>query len=319
MSEGPVVSIIICTRNRADSLRSTLEALAHLQVPADMPAELLVVDNNSSDKTAEVVKSSSLPQMTVRYLFEGQSGLSRARNAGMAASQGHIILFTDDDVRPSTNWIEGMCRPILSGKSDAVAGGVLIPQHLKRNWTGLLLRGWFATTEGDTNEIAQMLLGLNMAFSRRVLEDVPAFDPEIGSGALGFSEDSLFSFQLIEAGYKVITAFDASVEHHFDASRLQRKSLLQRAVNEGCSTAYMWHHWLHVEVSHPHLRAFARSLELRVMRFLRRRQCAVFEGSPEWELELLRKVHCYKHFAIEAKRPRNYHKRGLVKLHGVRP
>lgn len=66
----PLVSIIICTRNRAKDLRQTLEAIGKVEAPAEMPAEVLVVDNGSTDETAEVARSTKLPRMSLRYVRE---------------------------------------------------------------------------------------------------------------------------------------------------------------------------------------------------------------------------------------------------------
>jgi glycosyltransferase involved in cell wall biosynthesis len=59
-----VVSIIICTRNRADSLRETLASIGRCDVPADLPAELLVIDNGSTDHAREVAEAGGLKQGT---------------------------------------------------------------------------------------------------------------------------------------------------------------------------------------------------------------------------------------------------------------
>src|SRR5215212_6511261 len=121
------VSIIICTYNHRESLRLTLDAVGRARVPEGLGCELLVVDNASADGTAELVKSyrpaNGIP---VVHLFEPRQGQCFARNAGLAAARGRFILFTDDDVRPPAEWVEGMCAPLLAGAGHAVAGGVKI-------------------------------------------------------------------------------------------------------------------------------------------------------------------------------------------------
>ncbi len=152
-------------------------------LPADLAAEVLIVDNGSLDFTRRVVRQAKLWGRAPRYLHEPRLGLSYSRNTGMATAQGEVLLWTDDDVRPGRAWIEAMCRPILDCRADAVAGRVKLPDHLERPW----LRPWHrvclavdAPTTGDID-----MTGANMAFARRVLEKVPAFDLEIGAGALG--------------------------------------------------------------------------------------------------------------------------------------
>src|SRR5215470_19173318 len=96
------VSIIVCTYNRAASLRLTLAALDAQVTSNDLKCELIVVDNNSTDETGAVIKAfAATAHIGVRPLFVARQGLSRARNAGVAYSGGRIIAFTDDDVLPA--------------------------------------------------------------------------------------------------------------------------------------------------------------------------------------------------------------------------
>ena len=126
------VSIIICTCNRSDDLRQTLDAIGRLTIPNGYQCDLTVVDNASADGTADMIKSFTLGNMPLRYLLEPRRGKGYAYNAGIAATSGDILLFTDDDVRPPDDWLLGMCGPILSGDADAVAGGLRLAPHLHR-------------------------------------------------------------------------------------------------------------------------------------------------------------------------------------------
>jgi glycosyltransferase involved in cell wall biosynthesis len=103
------VSIIITTRNRAADLMQTLQAMKCITVPDGLKPELLVVDNGSTDETAEVVRSCQLRKLPVRYTCERHAGQARARNRGLAETTGEMVLFTDDDVRPSADWLASMC------------------------------------------------------------------------------------------------------------------------------------------------------------------------------------------------------------------
>src|SRR3954447_809353 len=90
------VSVVICTRNRAASLRSTLDALAGVALPDGWSIELVVGDNGSTDGTCEVVKNASLRGMEGRYVREEMPGKSRAYNRGISEARGRVMLFTDD-------------------------------------------------------------------------------------------------------------------------------------------------------------------------------------------------------------------------------
>ena len=313
----PEVSIIICTRNRAPHLRLTLESMARVGVPGVLPAELLVVDNASTDLTSEVVRSCRLPNMPVRYFHEPRSGKTHALNTGMAAARGDIFLFTDDDVRPPRDWIAGMCAPILSGRAHAVQGGMKIAPHLERPWMSPQHRGMLASTEAMDPRAPHTLVGGNMAFSREVLAKVPAFDPELGPGALGFGDDSLFAGQLQEAGFLTVGALDVEVEHHFEEFRLRRWSLLDNARKRGRSLSYLAHHWHHKAVPSRwalYRAAAATAFRLASLRARRWRDRHGEDGCSKEEMHLVRMASYYRQYLIERDRPRNYTERGLVKL-----
>ncbi len=309
------VSIIICTRDRADDLRQTLEAIGKVNVPGDLPAEIIVVDNGSTDHTADVVQNTKLPQMSVRRVSEPRKGKGYAYNTGMAEASGDIFLFTDDDVRPPVDWITGMCRPLLMGTAHGIAGGLRTAPHLRRKWMELRHHIWLATTEHMQNGETDSMTGANMAFHRSVLNKVPAFDPELGPGALGLSEESLFAKQMIKAGFRIITAFDVIAEHHFSEKRLHRSYFLKAVEVSARSWAYVSYHWLHENPGHPRFYLLKLSLRLKISRILRRRELAV-QVLPLWEERALYDYYFITQYRIESARPRNYERFGFLKLHG---
>jgi glycosyltransferase involved in cell wall biosynthesis len=241
------VSIIICTRDRAESLRETLASIGQCALPPDVTAELIVVDNGSADATPEVIANTQLANLPLRCVKESAPGLSRARNAGLRATDADVVIFTDDDVRVPADWIEGMCRPIFSGDADAVAGGVHFPPAQEQALSAepcRSRRGWFASTEGIDPANPTSIVGANMALSRRAIAAVGSFDENLGAGALGFFEETLFIWKLREAGLRLRTAFGTSVAHHFDVARLTRTHLLTTAARMGRSQGYVdakWH------------------------------------------------------------------------------
>ena len=305
-------SIIIVTRDRAEDLRLTLAAMGGLEVPAGFEVELLVIDNGSSDDTAEVVRSCAIPGISVRYVLEKKPGLSNGRNRGLAEAKGDIILFTDDDVRPPADWIAGMCEPILSGKADAVAGGVRIAPGLLRPWMSPMHRSWLASSEWLESGKPQAMVGANMGFSRKVLEKVPGFDSELGAGALGSGEESLFSAQLIAAGYRIADRMDLCMEHHFQPSRLKRSSWLDAAEKLGISHAYRGHHWEHWGCRLGKLRHLIASAKLAAWRATHPSEIRD-EGCSADELNLLyHRAMIAGHLKV-SNQPRKYAKHGLVK------
>jgi glycosyltransferase involved in cell wall biosynthesis len=302
------VSVIICTRDRADSLRETLASVGACAAPDDIAPELIVVDNGSTDHTAAVVRAAGLANMPVRHLVEPGRGQTLARNAGLRASATDMVLFTDDDVRVPRDWLEGMCRPIFSGHADAVAGGV----HFPDSYEALLARepfrsrrGWFASSEGIDPARPRRMVGANMAFSRQVVAAIERFDPELGPGRLGFYDDTLFAARLLEAGFRLVAAPEISVEHRFDLCRLTRGSLLSMAERMGESEAYLTYHWKQDE-SGPGLGALWRARLLLVSeRLFWPRDLLLGRVSPG-ELQRVQTLAYQRQLARLAGSPRRY-------------
>lgn len=307
-------TIIIITRNRANSLASTLAALANIEVPEWLQADVLVVDNGSTDATPEVVANCGLSHLPIRYIKETRKGKSYALNSALTASKSEILLFLDDDVVPPRQLLAGMCTPIISGRADAIAGGVRLAPHLNRPWMSKVHRAMLAETGHLDEEHPKEMIGANMAIGRHVLRRVPAFDTELGPGALGFGEDTLFAFQLTEAGFQVRGAFDVVVEHHPDPERLSRKSLLRAARVGGKVWSYIQYHWLHESIGRKPIYLVKSSLRLLIRRCLTLHQRQP-EGAPEWELQNCMDIWVIFYFlrrAIMRKR-RNYALKGLIK------
>lgn len=312
------VSVIVCTRNRADSLRETLASIRRCEVPADLPAELLVVDNGSTDHTRQVVEQANLSNLPVRYVHEPRKGKGYAYNTGMAEAKGDIFLFTDDDVRVPTNWIEGMCRPIAKGEVDAVEGGVTLAPYLLRRWMTGTHRLWLAENSADCTNVQTDLVGANMCVSRSALGLGLRFDVELGPGATGFGDETLLSRQLRVAGRSRARRCDVVVMHVPSADRSTRWSFLQSAEAMGRTSAYTLYHWEHSEPGRL-WRGLIRSWFCLLRYRARRLDLYPWQDIEESELWLVHDVAMYRQLLRERRRPRNYAKFGLVKVNGELP
>jgi len=316
------ISILICTRNRMDSLRQTLDSVSRLTIPATIRVELVVVDNGSADGTGDFLAQLRIPHMSVRAIREESRGVGNARNAALRAATGEILLFTDDDTRLPTDWISALCDPILCGRADAVAGCVALAPDLERDWMRPLHRAILAATDRLDLENPQEMFGASMAFSRRILEKVPAFDAELGPGTeVGGMEDTLFSWQIKQAGFRIVATTDGVVEHHPDMIRLSRLAYIRGTQQYARSLVYIYYHWLHLP---PPVLRNSRSprlvlIQSRVRLLLRRIKRWLWgrkppsEGIPLWELAAIHHVEQVRQYLKEYRRPRNYAPRGLLK------
>jgi len=303
------LSIILSTRNRCASLVQTLASFRGLEVP--LRSELLLVDNGSTDGTWDAVNSYRHPTLEVRRIMEETPGVSYARNRGLSECSGRVVVFTDDDVRVFPGWITSLVRLLLDGGADAVVGGIRLPEHLAKAWMTPLHRSLFASTELLDPERPAHLISANMAVVRTVLSKVPGFDVELDPGRLGAWGDSLFSWQVREAGFRLRGAFDFAIEHHFDETRLSRASLLRAARVQGVCRAYVAHHWHHESRPGSARRLLRRLLDLAKLR-MRNRVSA--EGVPMAELQLIESIWLERQWMHESRRPRNYTRRGLTRI-----
>ncbi len=307
----PTASIIVCTCDRAASLAQTLNALGRLDVPAGMSCELVLVENGPTAGTAPTPGEKPLGNgITLRRFHEPTPGKARAINLGLAQARGDILFFTDDDVLPPRDWLTKLGAPILRGEAEAVAGAVRLAPHLERPWMTPDQRAWLADTTFLEPGGPERMLGGNMAISRLVLEKVPAFDPDLGPGALGYGEDTLFSEQLKAAGYRVVGVFDSPVEHHFEAKRLDRQGWLTAARKLGWADAYLAHHWEHARWAQPRWQLLKAALSFAACRVRSHRDLppAADPALPRLATAT-RHLHACLHYLRERRKPRHYARR----------
>ena len=120
------VSIIIPTCNRANYLIDTLSTLRMMSEISS--AELIVIDNGSTDRTREIVetfiKESPIP---CRYVYEPTPGLHVGRNLGAQLAQGEILAYLDDDVFVDPDWLTGIQDAFTNYPGLALLGGPCLP------------------------------------------------------------------------------------------------------------------------------------------------------------------------------------------------
>ncbi|MDZ7681494.1 MAG: glycosyltransferase [Fodinibius sp.] len=125
-NENPTITFIICTYNRGDYLDRALNSLQEQKVDTDQAYEILVVDNNSSDHTADIFKKhqSANPKdrNPIRYVKETNQGLTYARNRGIREARAPYVVFLDDDICASENLVSAWLT-FFNTHPDATAGG----------------------------------------------------------------------------------------------------------------------------------------------------------------------------------------------------
>ena len=200
MSEAATcdVSVVLCTYNRADRLELALDAL--LEQEGSVAYEVIVVDNNSTDRTAEVVRQAAIRAPShIRYIQERQQGKSFALNRGIGEARSAIIALTDDDVRVAPDWVQAITATLESRPDIDYVGGRVLPYWLApppawltmAHWSPLALQDYGPECQVVGPERAVCLVGCNMAYRLRVFDRVGLFTPALGrlKDGIGSVED----------------------------------------------------------------------------------------------------------------------------------
>ena len=210
------VSVVMVTKNRRDLLERCLDALAAQTRPAD---EVLVVDNGSTDGTADLLSARTTPKGLVVLSGPSDGSVAHARNLAVARAGGDVIAFTDDDCRPRPTWLEALAAGLRDGVDIVQGRTIADPQQELRP----LSRTQWTPCEWGGYETC------NIAYDRRVLPG--GGDPAAGpfdldfagnvAAALGplfarypFGEDTEMAWRVKRAGAVSRFAACAVVEHH---------------------------------------------------------------------------------------------------------
>ncbi|MFZ0742756.1 MAG: glycosyltransferase [Terracidiphilus sp.] len=228
------ITVLLCTYNRCLSLPKALDSVVAQVMPDSAEWDVIVVDNNSSDQTREVVESYCRRYPgRVRYLFEPGQGLSRARNAGIREAQGEIIVFIDDDVIAEPTWLQSLTRSLHDGKWVGAGGRIVPPLDFnppdwltvggKMDLVGAVLP--IFDLGDQAGEMKRPPYGANMAFRKRMFEIYGAFRTDLGrcGNSLLMGEDTEFGNRLISAGERLRYEPSAVVQHPLPAERLNKK------------------------------------------------------------------------------------------------
>jgi glycosyltransferase involved in cell wall biosynthesis len=111
-SQSPIdISLMVCTYNRCEDLRELLATAVAQETGGAFTYEIIVVDNNSSDDTRQIVENFiATGDVEVRYMFEGRQGKSHALNTGLGAARGWIYTICDDDFILPKNWLKDILK-----------------------------------------------------------------------------------------------------------------------------------------------------------------------------------------------------------------
>lgn len=239
----PTMTAVVCTHNRADVLDRCLQALDR---QTDLDLQVLVVDNASTDATADLAARWCEQRTGWRVIREPEPGLCHARNAAITASSTDLIAYVDDDALPWPSWAVHI-RSVFVDPDVVGAGGPIILQWTSSRPRWLPRHGETYLTTLDPDGEPSVLVwpthpfGANMAFRRDVLVALGGFDPQLGRNgrSLRSGEESALFEQLADERRRVAFAPQAGVQHVVDPGRSTMRFMLRRSFAQGQTQVQM--------------------------------------------------------------------------------
>jgi glycosyltransferase involved in cell wall biosynthesis len=200
--EWPKISVIVCTYNGARTLRQCLDGLATLDYPN---YEMIVVNDGSTDGSASIAQD-----YPVRLINQPNQGLSAARNTGLAASDGEIVAYIDDDAYPHLYWLRYLASAFARSAHVGIGGPNLPPAG-----DGFVAE-CVANAPGNplhvllSDEIAEHIPGCNMAYRKEALVAISGFDPRFRAAG----DDVDICWRLQDRGWTIGFCPTAVVWHY---------------------------------------------------------------------------------------------------------
>ncbi|MGE0128627.1 MAG: glycosyltransferase family 2 protein [Blastocatellales bacterium] len=232
------IDVIIATYNRAALLEGAVRSVLSARRRPEFDFMITVVDNNSTDGTRDVVaRLAEESNGCVRYLFEPRQGKSYAVNTGVAATEGDVIAFADDDQVMDGEWLCAAHQAFADG-FDYVTGRVLGEWEVEPpvwpawpTWFDERLRGPVSIFDGgderyshDGDETRQGFSGGNSAITRVAIEKIGGFHSALGkqSGSFAMNEDGEMLTRLLKAGFRGVYEPRMKVLHRVPRERLTK-------------------------------------------------------------------------------------------------
>jgi glycosyltransferase involved in cell wall biosynthesis len=209
---APALSVILPTYNRADRLPQAIDS-ALRQTAAPETYEIIVVDNNSTDDTAEVIHDVAAADPRggcIRYILETRQGVAHARQAGIDSARAPLIAFFDDDVRVSSNWVETIVRTFAERPELECIGGKVLPVWsvpppawlTPTHWAPLALQDFGDGPMMVSASNQRGLISANLACRKTLLDRIGGFSPTFQrvKDLIGSLEDDEWNRRLWKSG-----------------------------------------------------------------------------------------------------------------------
>jgi len=245
MNSVPILSVILCTYNNADSLAVTLSQIAQCHVANPETIEVLVVDNNSGDHTSGVVETAqSVSSVSIKYCFEPKQGLSSARNHGVDVARGSYLLFTDDDADIPSNWLSSYLEKVQLTNADCLFSRIEIlwdrppPWWFDERFNPYFVHLDYGERQFQVDDFCHEFFGKNFCCKKSVLGAMGGFDEKLGrkGGSLAAGEETIIYKRLIDQGARVVYFPDAPVGHRLKPDEYTPANIEKKFVDGATSS-----------------------------------------------------------------------------------
>lgn len=251
VDDSPLVSVVVCTRNRPESAMTALQSLLAMNYRT---FEVVLVDNApTSDATKDAVFAAYGDDHRVRYVREPRPGLSCARNRGLAEASADIVAFTDDDVTVDPWWLDGIVRGFRSVPDVACVTGMIATAqlenagqlyfHLREAWGVVRGRRIFDLTENRDDSplypysAGHFGAGANFAVTRALVKEIGGFNEALGAGTLSGGGEDLEMFMRIILSSNRIVHESSAIVWHYHRTDLDELTRQMRAYGTGTTAA----------------------------------------------------------------------------------
>lgn len=241
-----IISAIICTYNREKYLPKAIQSLVDQTIDPSQ-YEIIIVDNNSTDRTKEIITEQFSQIFNLRYLYEPIQGLSQARNTGWQNAKGEFVAYLDDDAIASSDWLEKILEAFNHSTFPIGAlGGKVSPvwEIPRPSWLSDRLARSLTIIDWSEAPIifyddSQWLVGANIAYPKYLLKEVNGFNVNFGRKGRNLlsGEENFLHNLLRKNGYYIYYDPSIIVQHHIPANRLKKNWHLKRRYWGGRSVA----------------------------------------------------------------------------------
>jgi GT2 family glycosyltransferase len=241
---SPRLSVVVCTHNRPHDLARCLDALATL----DEEVHVIVVDSASQPPCSDLVGSYAVKLSSLQYVREEETGLSRARNRGLAEATSEIVAFLDDDTAARPDWARQVLAAFDADRSVGCVGGACVaafesdarrPAWLSDRLLQFAGITRFGQTGREARSSAEWPFGANIAFRARAAAQCGPFAENLGrrGGSLVSGEEFALVEDVRAAGWKIWLEPRAIVAHTVHSERCESRYYWRRLWWAGVSRA----------------------------------------------------------------------------------